>query len=657
MATDASTDRPRKKRGILFKLSMVLLVLVVLVVVAFFVVTSRAFFKGVILPKVGASMNSDITVSSASIGLSEVVLNDLKLVPHGRPQLVQAQQVRTHFSLSDIIGGRIVVHELMLQSPVITVVKNADGTSNLDPLTQEKKTTKPEEKKTATAEKEKKQQQIDITNVSIKNGQLVMTQKLKTGGEKVTQVSDLNFAVDRLQNGQPGKLEISGNVKSDQPAALGSEAGGLDGNIAGNFSYKLAKDLSPESAQGSLKTTVSRATGSMADLANAAINMDCNLTPTEIQNLAVQFQRSGNALGELRVKGPFSVEKKEGKFTVDLLGLDKQVLNFVGAASGIDFNQTKINSTNQVEIQQGGNTIAINGNFEASQFSITKKAEKQTTPPLDLHMSYQVNVDQTKQSALIQKLQINGTQNQQDILTGTLSKPMPVSWGKGAGMPEEAAFNLKVNNLNLADWKAFAADISPAGAATANLNLISRNGGKQLALDLNTHIANFSGKFGSNQLANADIQLTAKGQVEDLKKVNLSDYNVQLAQQGQPAATIAGSGTVDTSTKATDLKTTLKASLPQLLRIVSVPKLSVTSGDVNFDGHIVQTGNTQVINGKLGLVNLSGNYDTTKLDRGTNECRHLDAGCGYQYQTTQRLRHASRPTGRQLRRQRHLEQQ
>jgi hypothetical protein len=615
MATDASTDRPRKKRGILFKLSIVLLVLVVLLVAAFFVVTSSAFFKGVILPKVGANLNSDITVSDASIGLSQVVLNDLKLVPHGRPQLLEAQQVRTRFSLSDIIGGKIVVHELTLQSPNITVVKNADGTSNLDPLTQ-KKETKPEEKKTTTEkQKENKPTQIDIANVAIKNGQVSMTEKMKTGGEKVTKVSDFNFAVDRLQNGQSGKLQISGNVSSDHPAAPGTEAGALAATLAGNFDYKLANDLSLQSAQGNLKTTVTRATGSMAELANAAINMDCNLTPTEIQNLALQFQRGGNALGELRVKGPFSVEKKEGKFTVDLLGLDKQVLNFVGSASGIDFNQTKINSTNQVEIQQGGNNIAITGNFDANQFSITKKAEKQTTPPMDLHISYQVNVDQNKQSALIQKLQINGLQNQQEILTGTLSKPMPVSWGQGAGMPEEAAFNLKVNNLNLADWKAFAADLAPAGSATVNLNLISKNAGKQLALDLNTHLANFSAKFGSNQIANADIQLTAKGQVDDLKKVNLSDYKVQLAQQGQTAVTIAGSGTVDTGTKATDLKTTLQASLPQLLRIVSVPKLSITSGDVNFDGRIVQTGNTQVVNGKLGLVNLVGSYDTTKLDR------------------------------------------
>ena len=731
MATDTSSDRPRK-RGILFKLGIVLITLVVLLVVAFFVVTSSAFFKGVILPKVGASMNCDITVSSASIGLSEVTLNDLKLVPHGRDQLLQAQLVRTRYSLSDIIGGNIVVHELTLQSPVITIVKNdTDGTSNLDPLTQQKKPAA-EEKKPATQQptaKENKPPKIDITNVAIKNAQVTMTEKLKEGGQKVTQVSDFNFSVDRLQNGQSGKLQLSGNAKLDQPATKDAEASSLAATLAANFDYKLANDLAPESAKGDAHAQIASATGSYADFASAAVNLNCDLTPTQIQNLALQFQRSGNTLGELRVSGPFSAEKKEGKFNVDLIGLDKQVLNFAGAKQGFDFNNTKINSTNQIEITEGGNAIAVTGNFDASRFSVTKKAENQTTPPLDLNIAYQVNVDQTKQSALLQKLQITGVQNQQQILTGNLSRPMPVSWGQGAGVPDEAAFTLNVNNLNVADWKAFAADLNPSGAATVALNVVSRNAGKQLTLDLNTHLANFGAKFGSNQIANADIQLTfkgdvaefkkvainelqlklaqqnqpsvtvaasgtvdsetkaadlkatidanipqllqtvsvpnvsvssgtatvvlnvsgstekllkldlnthvanldakfssnhianadiqltAKGQIEALKKIALSEYQLKLAQQDQTCVTLAGSGTVDTGTKAADLKATLEANLPQHMHTVSVPGVNLTSGDLKFDGHIVQSTNAQSVTGQLTLANLSGNLDKTKLDR------------------------------------------
>src|SRR5436305_2099840 len=75
----SATDRParRKRRGILRTLLWVCGVLVVLLVVAYFVGTSSAFLKGVILPKVSHSINADVTVADASIHpFSSVVLKD-----------------------------------------------------------------------------------------------------------------------------------------------------------------------------------------------------------------------------------------------------------------------------------------------------------------------------------------------------------------------------------------------------------------------------------------------------------------------------------------------------------------------------------------------------------------------------------------------------
>src|SRR4051812_25612786 len=71
---------PRRRRRWLRTLIWVLGVFVMLVVVVYFVGTSSAFFKGVILPRVGKALNADITVSEASIRpFKEVVLKDLKV--------------------------------------------------------------------------------------------------------------------------------------------------------------------------------------------------------------------------------------------------------------------------------------------------------------------------------------------------------------------------------------------------------------------------------------------------------------------------------------------------------------------------------------------------------------------------------------------------
>ena len=64
--------------------------LIVLVVVAYFVATSSAFFKGVILPRVGKAMGGEVTVADASISpFSQVVLRQLKVKTTGTEPLLR----------------------------------------------------------------------------------------------------------------------------------------------------------------------------------------------------------------------------------------------------------------------------------------------------------------------------------------------------------------------------------------------------------------------------------------------------------------------------------------------------------------------------------------------------------------------------------------
>src|SRR5690349_17838342 len=110
-----SPTSPRKGRRWLKILGIIFALFVVLLVAAYFVVTSTAFFKGTILPRASEQMNADVTVTDASISpFSEVILRGIKVVPKGREQLLQADEARVRYSLSDILHGNIVVHEMTL---------------------------------------------------------------------------------------------------------------------------------------------------------------------------------------------------------------------------------------------------------------------------------------------------------------------------------------------------------------------------------------------------------------------------------------------------------------------------------------------------------------------------------------------------------------
>src|SRR4051812_9584243 len=141
------------------RLGIVAVVLVVLLVAFYFVATSAFFLKSVILPKAGKSMNASITVSDASIApFSQVVLRDLKVTTTS--PLVEAREVRLRYKLMDIIKGHINVDEVTLDSPTVTIVKEVDGKSNLDPILNQPKKPEDTSKKSNT--------ELDVRNVALK---------------------------------------------------------------------------------------------------------------------------------------------------------------------------------------------------------------------------------------------------------------------------------------------------------------------------------------------------------------------------------------------------------------------------------------------------------------------------------------------------------
>src|SRR5215831_13802514 len=135
--TDATvnTPTPRKRRGWLRGLAWFFGILIVLLVAAYFVGTSSAFFKGVILPRMARAINANISVSDASISpFKQIILRNLKIQTTGTEPLLAAPEVVARYRLMDIIRGHINVDEVSVSSPTFVLVENPDRTSNLDPI-------------------------------------------------------------------------------------------------------------------------------------------------------------------------------------------------------------------------------------------------------------------------------------------------------------------------------------------------------------------------------------------------------------------------------------------------------------------------------------------------------------------------------------------
>src|SRR6478609_197155 len=122
MSNQSNPDRPRSSWG--RKLGWLFAVIIVLLVVLYFVISSSAFLKAVVLPRVAKAANADVTVADISLSpFSQITLDKLTVTPPGAEPILTADQVRVRYSLSSILSGNYVVHEISLVRPVVQIVQ------------------------------------------------------------------------------------------------------------------------------------------------------------------------------------------------------------------------------------------------------------------------------------------------------------------------------------------------------------------------------------------------------------------------------------------------------------------------------------------------------------------------------------------------------
>lgn len=615
-----SSPTPRKRRSWLRIIGWCFAILIVLLVVAYFVGTSAAFFKGVILPQVGKSLNATVTVSDASISpFKQVVLKDLKVQTTGTEPLVFAPEVRLRYSLMDIIGGHINVDEVTLSSPAIALVQNPDGSSNLDPIlqSQKNKAEKPKEAQPS------KPLQVDVKKVALNDATLRQTKLYKGGSKDTAEISHLNLTLDNIKNGQTAKLALAANINMENHPPVPGTNGLLQAKLNGSFSLALTQELKPASIQGTTRFEVSRAEGALAQVAALAATLDCDITPTDIKQVALRFQKGGTPLGELRVNGPFNMEKTEGHLTVQVANIDKNLLNLAGTSSGVDFGPTTINSTNDIQLANGGAAITAAGQFNLNQLQLTRT--NQTTPPLDLRAEYNVSVDRTAGNALIRAFTLSGEQKGNQFLKGELTSPMTFSWGNTSNAVGDSALKITVTRLDLADWKTFVGDVAPAGTVNMKLQLLSQQAGKQLSFDLDSKLDNLTAGSGSNQITQATVTFQINGKAADFKQFNLLNYKLEVARQNQSLVSFSGSGTYDNGNKTADMQLNGQIMLARLLQALPRPDMQISSGTAELKAHLTQKQDQQNVNGHLTLSDLKGKYGDYDF-RGFGTAADLDVG-------------------------------
>jgi hypothetical protein len=321
--------------------------------------------------------------------------------------------------------------------------------------------------------------------------------------------------------------------------------------------------------------------------------------------MALRLTKADAVLAEIRASGPFDAAKSEGKIRLEVLAIDKQALNLLGAASGVDFGTTTISSTNDIELSRGGSLISAVGRLDVAHLQIIKQG--QTSPTLDVHGDYDVTVDQAASTAVLKALNLTGTQNSQPLLQGGLTSPMTIAWGNASSTVGDAALDFNIPKLNLADWKAFTGETGPEGIVSLKAKLTSQNSGKQLTFALDTHLDNLTTGSSNARVNQGDVQLQANGSEADLKLFKLDNYQIELTRQGLSALKVSGSGTFDSGTRDADFQIAAQTTLTRLL---AKPDANPVNDAINLKAHVTS---------KQNKITLAGQLALTPTARATNE--------------------------------------
>ncbi|NBV23838.1 MAG: AsmA family protein [Proteobacteria bacterium] len=622
-AASSSAPVAPKKGGLLKKLGIAAAALLVLLVVAYFVVTGAMFQKGVVLPRVAKAIGADLTVEDTEISpFSSVVLRGVKLqIPGGEP-IFTAKEIHARYNLMDIIRGNIAVEDATVSGATINVVQHPDGTFNFTPILKATESKEPKAAKPAASGSPSAPPKLNIKSISVKDSAIRFAKTEKSGARMMVELGGVNLTVANIQNGQTAKLTFGTDLKFEQTAGGTNAVDALAAKLASTIDFTLKPDLLPQGLKGGLRLDVAQARGGFSDANGLGTTLDLDLTMTDIKQLALKVARGQQQLATISASGPFDAMKQEGKLRLDIAGLDKNVLNVVGAKFGLDFGNTSISFANEITLAKAGKSIAASGQFAANNFGVTQQGT--TTPPLDLKLAYQVAVDLAAQSATISAFTFTGTRQQQPLLSIAVSKPLPVSWNtNAANNVGDSELALNVTGLNLADWRPFLGKVAPDGRVDVALQVAAQNMGKKLGVNLTANVAGLTAFAGTNKFSQLGATVSLKTTVDDFKRVNIETLDVKTTQSSQPLANVAAAGTVDVDTMNANLGVSLAASLTRASMLVPVPGVKVAGGQVSFAGRVVQqvviankqTNTTQTLNGKLNLSDFSGGYEKYAFDR------------------------------------------
>lgn len=182
------------------------------------VLVSPDMIRKSVLPRVEKAVHRRIEMADAKIGLlSGITLKGLKVYEKdGRGVFVSLGEVRLHYQLLPLLSRRVVVDEIVLDSPEIHVVRNNDGTFNFSDLLRR-------EKPDAPVREERTPLTFAVASIDVASGSVSYEDRKGISGRQfVYTVRNIDIDVTDFTPDLPFPVELGATVPGAELAFSGS---------------------------------------------------------------------------------------------------------------------------------------------------------------------------------------------------------------------------------------------------------------------------------------------------------------------------------------------------------------------------------------------------------------------------------------------------
>jgi hypothetical protein len=569
----------RLKRPLKHRLLRAAVALALLLTALYFALTSTAFVRRFVLPPLGKWIGAEITVTDTVIRpFSRFELRELRVQAGQHEPVLEIAELRARYDGWALLRGRLVVHECALVAPRVQWVRDASGRSNLPRrfAATPSQAAPPRPGKPARPGA----LQVALRNFSLTNGLVQIVERGASGEIRSTTVSNLNLALDRFENGAPGKLTLGAGVRCERGAAAGASNDFFTAQASGAFSFEATDKLALGRLAGGARFDVSETGGSLRDLAALQARLDLLLEANRLSQFDLVFEQRGARVGGVQATGRFDLAKSEGQLRITLDSINRQVLNIFAARAGVEFAPSAIGGSVVVSLAQGGRTVTAEGQLVGRQLSVRRAGL--ATPPVDGDATFDLRADRATQRLTLQKFQLTARQGAAELLTGRLDYPMELSWATNAASSfTKSTLSVAVRQFDLGAWRALHGYTNLAGRCDAQLSLAAAPGDKRL-------------------------QLTATGTARDLATGEFRQRQLDFALQAVHAVTNGA----DTFTGTASLQAAAATgdTLPAKFRADAGFDLAHKDGGVKLQPSTLRAS----LDGEPGgVIELAGDYSST----------------------------------------------